>query len=112
MRIAVASTDGVSVNEHFGKAERFLIYELGEGSLEMIEERQVEPLSVGDPKHVFDKLKFSQVADQLTDCLKVFVAKIGDKPAEELVKIGIEPVVFDGTISGIENERHNRQHPA
>lgn len=103
MRIAVASTDGISVNEHFGKAEKFLIYDLDEEHLEMIEEREVEPLSIGDPKHTFDKLKFTQVADQLTDCMKVFVAKIGNKPAEELTELGIEPVVYEGAIASIKN---------
>ena len=103
MRIAVASTDGITVNEHFGKAERFLIYELSADSLEMIEERGIEPLSVGDPKHGFDKLKFTRIADQISDCKKVYVVKIGDKPAEELTNLGIEPVVFEGTISSIKN---------
>ena len=103
MRIAIASTDGITVNEHFGRADRFLVYEIDDDSLEMIEEREIEPLSVGDPKHAFDKLKFTQIADQINDCKKVYVVKIGDKPAEELNKLGIEPVVFEGAISSITN---------
>lgn len=103
MRIAVASTDGKNVNEHFGKAESFFIFEITEDSYEMLEERAVDPLSVGDMHHAFDKLKFTQIADQLNDCQKVFVVKIGNKPAEELVKLGIEPVVFNGDIASITN---------
>ncbi len=103
MRIAIASTDGITVNEHFGRADRFLIYELEGESLEMLEEREIEPLSVGDPKHAFDKMRFTHIADQINDCKKVFVMKIGDKPAEELTKLGIEPVVFEGAISSITN---------
>ena len=29
MKIGIVSTDGKNVNDHFGKAERFLIYEAG-----------------------------------------------------------------------------------
>ena len=31
-RIAAASTDGIHIDAHFGKAERFLIYDVGDKS--------------------------------------------------------------------------------
>lgn len=99
-RIAVVSTDGIHVNEHFGKAERFLIYDLDD-QITRVEDRDVEPLSVGDPKHAFDEDKFKRIAVLLNDCSKVFITQIGDPPAAKLKELGIEPVVYDGTIADI-----------
>ena len=99
-RIAVVSTDGLNVDDHFGKANRFLIYDM-EGQITPVEERAVETLSVGDPDHVFDPEKFSRIAVQLKDCCKVYVTRIGEVPAAKLKALGIEPVVYKGAISDI-----------
>lgn len=39
-KIAVASSDGIQVNESFGTAERFLIYEIKNGSYYLLEKRE------------------------------------------------------------------------
>lgn len=101
-RIAAVSTDGIHINEHFGKAERFLIYELKD-QLSWVEDRTTEPLSTGDPNHSFDPEKFDRVASLLKDCDKVYVTQIGDTPAAKLKAMGIEPVVFQGSITEIES---------
>jgi predicted Fe-Mo cluster-binding NifX family protein len=99
-RIAVVSTDGLNVDEHFGKAERFLIYETRNmGS--PVEERASETLSVGDPKHSFDDQKFNRITALLHDCKKVYVTRIGNAPKTRLEEIGIEPVIFHGAITDI-----------
>lgn len=56
-RIAVVSTDGKTVNDHFGRAERFLIYDIDD-KLTFVEERPAETYSVGDPEHPFDPERF------------------------------------------------------
>lgn len=38
-RIAVASNDGITINEHFGKADKFLIFQFEGTMIELIEER-------------------------------------------------------------------------
>jgi predicted Fe-Mo cluster-binding NifX family protein len=101
MKIAVVSTDGVNVNDHFGKAERFLIYEIKDGKLTLIEERQSVPLSVNDPNHPFDPERFGNIVKMIKDCEKVFVTQIGEVPAEKLKAEGIEPVIFGGAIKDI-----------
>ncbi|MFZ5995656.1 MAG: NifB/NifX family molybdenum-iron cluster-binding protein [Thermodesulfobacteriota bacterium] len=97
-RIAVVSTDGVSVNDHFGRAKRFLIYDLND-KLTLVEERPVESLFVGDPDHPFDPERFGRIAAQLKDCAKVYITKIGETPAAKLREMGIEPVVYEGSIA-------------
>ncbi len=99
-RIAVVSKDNVNVDDHFGMAEAFLIYDIS-NELEFVEKRTSEKLSVGDPNHPFDADKFNRVYSTIKDCKKVFVTKIGEGPAKKLKELGIEPVVYAGTIKGI-----------
>ncbi len=99
-RIAVVSTDSVNVNDHFGMAEAFLIYDYTE-ELKFVEKRTSEKLSVGDPNHPFDADKFNRVYETIKDCSNVYVTKIGEGPARKLKELGIEPVIYEGAISGI-----------
>ncbi len=103
MKIAVASTDGVNVNQHFGRAEKFLIYEVTSDAFNLLEELKVVPYSSGkeDKKHQFDEERFAGVAEKISGCQKMFAAKIGDIPAAELKKMGIEAVVYEGLIADI-----------
>ncbi len=103
MKIAVASTDGVNVNQHFGRAEKFLIYESTPAAFHLLEEVEVAPYSSGkeDKKHQFDQARFAGVAEKISGCRKMFTVKIGDIPAAELRKMGIEPVVYEGQIADI-----------
>lgn len=99
-RFAVVSTDGKNVNDHFGKAERFLIFDW-DGQPRLVETRSAEPLSVGDLNHAFDADKFNRVASVLKDCSQVYVTRIGDTPAAKLTSLGIVPVTFNGAIDDI-----------
>lgn len=100
IRIAVVSTDGLKVNEHFGKATRFLIYDVDDQIL-WVEDRPTESLSEDDPDHPFDADKFGRIASLLKDCSKVYVSRIGETPAAKLKELGIEPVVYQGAIGAI-----------
>jgi len=99
-RIATVSTDGLNVDEHFGKADRFLVYDLGD-QMTLVEERPTAALSVGDPAHPFDPDKFGRIAALLKDCSKVYVTQIGTVPADKLKALGIEPVIYRGAIADI-----------
>lgn len=101
MQIAIVSTDGKQVNDHFGKASRFLIYEAGPDGLSKTGEQQAPPLSTGDKSHPFDPDRFGEVAAALKGCERVYCTRIGDRPKEELGKLGITAVVYDGKISDI-----------
>lgn len=101
MKIAIVSTDRVNVNDHFGKAERFLIYELGKDGMSMLSEMKVPPLAEGDRTHMFNKGRFEIIAEVLQGCEKVYSAKIGDKPRHELEKKGITPIIYEGAIDAI-----------
>ena len=102
MKIAIATTDGLTVNEHFGKAKKFFIYDASSTTLVLLMDRNVEPYAAGQKDHAFDKVRFLEVAKVLEGCEKVFITKIGDKPADALKALGIEPVVYEGAIKDID----------
>jgi predicted Fe-Mo cluster-binding NifX family protein len=101
MQIAIVSSDGVNVNDHFGKAERFLIYEMAPQGLTLTGERKVNPLSTGDQSHQFDAARFNSVAEGLAGCQRVYCTRIGDRPRQELAKLGITAVIYEGAIAAI-----------
>lgn len=101
MLIAVASTDGEMVNEHFGRATRFWIFDVEESKQTLIMVRNVEPLSTGDKDHPFDPLRLGVICDVIKDCERVYCTKIGDRPRQELEKAGITPVIYKDSISSI-----------
>lgn len=102
-RIAAVSTDGTHVDEHFGKAQRFMIYDVDE-QITWVEDRITEPLSENDPSHGFDADKFNRIAAKLKDCSKVYMTRIGDTPAATLRELGIEPVIYEGAIADLIKE--------
>ena len=98
MKIAVVSTDKVQVDDWFSNATRFLIYEIDRNGAMFIGERGSEPL----PSNFFDVGMFNYVADIISDCERVYLANIRDKPAKSLKRRGILPIIYSGPIIGIE----------
>lgn len=88
-RVAVASKDGISINEHFGHAKLFWIYELSHQGCFFKEKRDVDNYCLGGHG---DKSALANIFDIISDCTTVFVAKIGDGPAEKLAIRGIKAV--------------------
>jgi predicted Fe-Mo cluster-binding NifX family protein len=101
MHIAIASSDGETINEHFGKADRLFIYDCVGGCLTLLFVRAVTPLSTGDPGHAFDPQRMAATLAALRDCARVYCTRIGERPREELEKAGIEVVVGAGAIAAI-----------
>ncbi len=101
MVIAVVSRDGVHVDDHFGRAERFLIYAVEGETHTLLRSEDVEKLSENDPAHKFNQKKFAGLLQALDGCERVYCTKIGKKPAQELKDASIEPVVYSGSIANI-----------
>ncbi len=101
MQIAIASSSGETVDQHFGKTVTFYIYSLNEIGVVLEEQREVTPLSTGDKNHPFDPERFTALFAKLSDCKRVYCTKIGDRPKEELTKRGIETIEFTGRIEEI-----------
>lgn len=86
MKVAFASTDKVHIDEHFGRAERFLIWEIGpqEAGFSGVVEIKVE----GEDEE--DRIEARSAA--LSDCALVYVAQIGGPAAARLVAKKIHPI--------------------
>jgi nitrogen fixation protein NifB len=110
MRIAVASKDGRLIDQHFGHAERFLIYEVNGEAIGFIEERCVEKYCSGDENHLYDKDRFEMFFDVIKDCSILLVSRIGTRPEKELEKKGIKVfMVYDRIEEGIRKTVSSRQ---
>ncbi len=86
-KIAIASTNGESVDQHFGKSRNFLIYELSDDKVVFIEDRELIAVSEDDEHSESGLIR---VADVLQDCKAVFVLKIGMKASRYLYSRGIK----------------------
>ncbi|HKJ04823.1 MAG TPA: NifB/NifX family molybdenum-iron cluster-binding protein [Geopsychrobacteraceae bacterium] len=98
MLIAVASKTGTEVDQHFGHAERFLIYDYQSGNPQQVKEVSVEKYCSYDPDHPFRHPQFDAIARALNGCKAVVTEMIGELPKQELLKVGLMPIVASGPI--------------
>lgn len=99
MLIAVASKNGTEVDQHFGHAERFLIFDYAGGTPQPLKEVAVEKYCSYDPDHPFRHSQFDGIVTALDGCKVVVTEMIGELPKQELQKVGITPVVTRGPIA-------------
>ena len=98
MLIAVASKDGREINQHFGHAERFLIYDVADGDARLVDEKIVERYCSFDPEHPLRGHLLKGIVEALAGCRAVVTAQMGEHPKNELEKLGIEPFMVCGPI--------------
>lgn len=84
-RVAIVSTDGKFINQHFGHANNFHIFDLTEDSYTFLESR--ENISYYHEKR--QGTEFDQGVEPLSDCKAIFVAQIGPGAAAHMIKKGI-----------------------
>lgn len=89
-KIAVASSDGIVVNQHFGHAEKFLIYEVkGNGNFDFIEIRTTEPVChYGN----HEDGKLIENLQKIQDCKYLLVSKIGTGASILAQQLGVTPM--------------------
>jgi len=107
MRIAVASKSGTVVDQHFGHAERFLLYDFNQGNPLAVGEVQVEKYCSYDPDHAFRKPQFQAIIEALAGCKVVVTAMIGEYPLQELEKAGLKHLVAEGPIAAALQAAHD-----
>ena len=95
VKIAFASSDGVNVDEHFGRARSFHIYRLHDAGHELIETREIEPVCSG---HAHDDDALSKTAQTLSDCRGVVAAQIGAGAIDALLLHRIMAFTLPGSI--------------
>ncbi len=88
-RVAVATRGGGTVNQHFGHAEEFIVYEVSRKGAQLLSIRRAEHYCRGGDA---EDEAIDGILRALEGCRAVLVAKIGRCPAGRLEAAGIEPV--------------------
>lgn len=90
--VAVATMEGILVNQHLGEAQSFQIWAEDEaGGYKMVEQRSA-PMMGGGPQRWLNMVRL------LKDCRAVLVNDLGESPREMLKRKGIQPVIMSGFI--------------
>jgi nitrogen fixation protein NifB len=87
--IAVATKGSGRINEHFGHAKEFQVYELSTAGSKFVGHRRVDLYCQGG---FGEEDSLDTIIRAINDCHAVFVAKIGGCPKDTLKQAGIEPV--------------------
>lgn len=104
--VAVASREGVLVNQHLGEAERILVYREGEDGPELVEERPMPTQGLGIKRWL-------DLCDRLDDCRAVLVSGVGKTPRGVLEEHGLTVLEMEGLIDeGLDAVFAGRDLPA
>jgi len=97
-RIAFASTDRLTVHQHFGQAEVFQIVDFDEAGHVFVGEREAQA-ACGADGH--DTNRFDAALKLLSDCEAVFVGKIGPGASDYLRARGMRVFETPGVIENV-----------
>lgn len=97
MKVAFATTDGKNINEHFGSAGMFAVYDITAGGHHFMELRK---FAEGVDQSIIDTKNMGQLhddkvqakVDRLSDCKLIYLTEIGGPSAARLVKKSIMPM--------------------
>lgn len=89
--VAVATKEGVLINQHLGEAETLQIWQKTDSGFEMKEVRET-------PKAGCGPRRWLNLARTINDCKALLVNSLGDKPKTVLAQYGIRPVQSSGFI--------------
>ncbi len=90
VKIAFASNDRRVVNQHFGAAEAFAIYELGEHDARLVEVAEFIETAMDGHEG-----KLAAKVDLLLDCAAVYCNAVGASAIQQLLAKGIQPMRVD-----------------
>lgn len=98
-KVAVATSDGFTVNEHFGHAKFFRVYELGESDYTFLEVRDAVAVCQHQLGH--DTTRFDKIIELLSDCDALLVQKIGEGAAAYLIQKKVRVFEVSGSIDAV-----------
>lgn len=89
--VAVASMEGVLVNQHLGDAERLFVYGAENGRVRLLGARMTPARGGGD-------LRWKALAETFSDCGTLLVNAAGETPRRVLAEKGIRVLEVEGLI--------------
>jgi len=87
--VAIATKGGGLVNQHFGHAKEFQVYEVDGSEVSFVSHRKVDHYCQGG---YGEEATFDNIVKTIADCKAVLVSKIGESPKEKLLQAGIQTV--------------------
>lgn len=97
LKVAFASTDRVRVNQHFGAAEGFVVYEVTPEKATLVGVAEfAEEAMDGNENKLGAKIDF------LEGCAAVYVMAIGASAIKKLMAKGVQPIRVD-EVDGIDD---------
>ena len=104
--VAVATKGGGVVNQHFGHAKEFQIFEVDGVEAKFVGHRKVDHYCQGG---YGEEATLDNIIGAIKDCKAVLASKIGDCPQGMLREAGVEPVQGYDTIDKIALEYYEKQ---
>ncbi len=89
--VAVASHEGILVNQHLGEADRVHVFKETPNGYKLVNVRVTPPHGGGDQRWV-------DFAEVISDCRAILVGGAGKKPMEILAKNGVQTIQMTGMI--------------
>lgn len=89
--VAVATREGVLVNQHLGEADELVIFKATEEAFEVVDARKTPAKGCGDER-------WDLLAELMSDCRAILVSGAGSRPTEVLQKDGVRVIVMEGLI--------------
>ena len=101
-KIALASSNGINIDQHFGRAIFFRVYELSDSGYKFIESR--DAVAACQHARTHSSTDFDRVISLLSDCDAVLVSKIGGGAAAYIISKGLRVFEVSGSIDGVLNK--------
>ena len=85
IRVAVAANRGENLDGHFGSCDRFLVYQVGQQAIKLIDVRSTAEADGAEDKN-------AARSELINDCQIVYIQSIGGPAAAKVVRAGVHPV--------------------
>jgi predicted Fe-Mo cluster-binding NifX family protein len=95
-RLAFASTDGKYIDQHFGSARIFQIFEVSSAGYRLVDSRQTEGYCRGHCEG-----GFAHLLEALADCSGIFVSRIGEGAAAFMIQHGKRVFEASGPVDDV-----------
>jgi len=103
--VAVTTKGSGIVNQHFGHAKEFQIYEVDANEVKFVGHRKIDQYC---QTGYGEEATLENIIEAISDCKAVLTAKVGNCPQESLKKAGIEPVEAYDAIDVVAKEFYSK----
>jgi nitrogen fixation protein NifB len=97
-RLAVATSNGKNVDQHFGQTNEFYLYDYEDGKITLTGKQRTDPFLNGSMFGEVHRMKIERMVTTLKGADIVLTSGFGDKAISEIMARGIHPFKKEGPI--------------